>query len=144
MNAETCLDILRDVYKGNQFISYCGITIDSVKCGEATLSLVVDDTKHTNQYGFTHGGALEALADIALGVACATVGKRVMTLSFNMNFIKNIHAGERATAVAIVRHNGHRTMVVDVDTVTNDGVLMTRATATMFVRDLYDNIPESW
>ena len=78
MNAETCLEILRDVYKGNQFISYCGITIDSVKCGEATLSLVVDDTKHTNQYGFTHGGALEALADIALGVACATVGKRVM------------------------------------------------------------------
>ena len=144
MNAETCLEILRDVYKGNQFISYCGITIDSVKCGEATLSLVVDDTKHTNQYGFTHGGALEALADIALGVACATVGKRVMTLSFNMNFIKNIHAGERATAVAVVRHNGHRTMVVDVDTVTDDGVLLTRATATMFVRDLYDNIPESW
>ena len=144
MNAETCLEILRDVYKGNQFISYCGITIDSVKCGEATLSLIVDDTKHTNQYGFTHGGALETLADIALGVACATVGKRVMTLSFNMNFIKNIHAGERATAVAIVRHNGHRTMVVDVDTVTDDGVLMTRATATMFVRDLYDNIPEQW
>ncbi len=144
MDAKTCLEILRDVYKGNQFISYCGITIDAVKCGEATLSLVVDDTKHTNQYGFTHGGALEALADIALGVACATVGKRVMTLSFNMNFIKNIHAGERATAVAIVRHNGHRTMVVDVDTVTDDGVLMTRATATMFVRDLYDNIPEQW
>ena len=86
----------------------------------------------------------EQSADIALGVACATVGKRVMTLSFNMNFIKNIHAGERATAVAVVRHNGHRTMVVDVDTVTDDGVLMTRATATMFVRDLYDNIPESW
>ena len=144
MDSQTCLEILRDVYKGNQFISYCGITIDDVKYGEATLSLIVDDTKHTNQYGFTHGGALEALADIALGVACATVGKRVMTLSFNMNFIKNIHAGERATAVAVVRHNGHRTMVVDVDTVTDSGDLMTRATATMFVRDLYDNIPEKW
>ena len=67
-----------------------------------------------------------------------------MTLSFNMNFIKNIHAGERATAVAVVRHNGHRTMVVDVDTTTDDGELMTRATATMFVRDCYDNIPEKW
>ncbi len=144
MDAQTCLKFLRDVYKGNQFISYCGITIDSVRCGEATLSLVVDDTKHTNQYGFTHGGALEALADIALGVVCATVGKRVMTLSFNMNFIKNIHAGERAIAVAVLRHNGKRTMVVDVDTTTENGELMTRATATMFVRDLYDNIPESW
>lgn len=144
MDAQTCLKILRDIYKGNQFISYCGITIDSVRCGEATLSLVVDDTKHTNQYGFTHGGALEALADIALGVVCATVGKRVMTLSFNMNFIKNIHAGERAIAVAVLRHNGKRTMVVDVDTTTENGELMTRATATMFVRDLYDNIPESW
>ena len=90
LDAQTCLSILRDVYKDNQFISYCGITIDAVKCGEATLSLVVDNTKHTNQYGFTHGGALEALADIALGVACETVGKRVMTLSFNMNFLFRI------------------------------------------------------
>ncbi len=144
MDAQTCLEILREVYRGNPFIGYCGITIDAVKCGEATLSLVVDDAKHTNQYGFTHGGALEALADIALGVACATVGKRVMTLSFNMSFIKNIHAGERATAVATVRHNGRRTMVVDVDTTTDDGALMTRTTATMFVRDCYDNIPENW
>lgn len=144
MDSQTCLAILRDVYKGNHFISYCGITIDAVRCGEATLSLVVDDEKHTNQYGFAHGGALEALADIALGVACATVGKRVMTLSFNMNFIKNIHAGERATAVAAVRHNGRRTMVVDVDTTAEDGSLMTRATATMFVRDRYENIPGRW
>ncbi len=67
-----------------------------------------------------------------------------MTLSFNMSFIKNIHAGERATAVATVRHNGRRTMVVDVDTTTDDGALMTRTTATMFVRDCYDNIPENW
>ncbi len=144
MDSQTCLEILRDVYKDNQFISFCGITIDFVRCGEAKLSLVVDKTKHTNQYGYTHGGALEALADIALGVACATVGKRVMTLSFNMNFIKNIHAGERATAIAIVRHNGRRTMVVDVDTLTDEGKLMTRTTATMFVRDSYDNIPENW
>ena len=144
MDEKKCLAILREVYKGNQFISYCGITIDSVKCGEAALSLVVDPSKHTNQYGFTHGGALEALADIALGVACATVGKRVMTLSFSMSFIKNIHAGERATSLAKVRHNGSRTMVVDVDTVAEDGSLLTRATATMFVRDKYENIPEEW
>lgn len=144
MDSATCLAILRDVYKNNHFISYCGITIDAVKCGEATLSLTVDDTKHTNQYGFTHGGALEAIADIALGVACATVGKRVMTLSFNMNFIRNVRAGARAISTAYVRHNGRRTMMVDVDTTDENGRLLTRATATMFVRDLYDNIPESW
>ena len=115
-----------------------------MKCGEATLSLTVDDTKHTNQYGFTHGGALEAIADIALGVACATVGKRVMTLAFNMNFIRNVRAGERAISTAVVRHNGRRTMMVDVDTVDGIGRLLTRATATMFVRDLYDNSPERW
>ena len=139
MDSQTCLEILRNVYKDNQFISYCGITIDAVRYGEATLSLVVDNTKHTNQYGFTHGGALEALADIALGVACATVGKRVMTLSFNMNFIKNIHAGERATAVAVVRHNGRRTMVVDVDTTTDDGELMCSYAIYMTIFPLYGN-----
>jgi len=94
LDAQTCLEILREVYRGNPFICYLDINIDAVKCGEATLSLIVDDEKHTNQYGFTHGGALESLADIALGVACATVGKRVMTLSFNMNF--TLHSDARA------------------------------------------------
>lgn len=144
MNEEKCLALLRDVYKENHFISYLRITIDSVKYGEATLSMTVDEEKHTSQYGVAHGGALEALADVALGVACATMGKKVMTLSFNMSFIRNIHAGERATATARVRHNGRRTMVVDVDTVTESGALMNRTAATMFVRDVYDDIPTKW
>ena len=144
MDAETCLKLVRDVYSVNQFVALSDIKIDSVTCGEATLSMVIDPAKHTNLYGIVHGGALEALADTAVGVASATVGARVMTLSINMNFIKNIHPGEKATAIAKVRHHGHTTIVVDVDTYDEQHELMGRTTATMFVRGEFENIPAKW
>ena len=138
------MKIVRDVYSVNHFVALCDIKIDSVTCGEATLSMVIDPAKHTNLYGIVHGGALEALADTAVGVASATVGARVMTLSINMNFIKNIHPGEKATAIAKVRHHGPPTIVVDVDTYDEQHELMGRTTATMFVRGEFENIPAKW
>jgi len=144
VDAAACLKIVRDIYKSNHFVALCEIKIDSVACGEATLSMIINPEKHTNLYGVVHGGALEALADTAVGVASATVGARVMTLSINMNFIKNIHPGEKATAVARVRHQGRTTIIVDVDTWNEQQELMGRTIATMFVRGQFENIPAKW
>lgn len=145
MNADQCLQIVRDIYKNNKYYNLLSIEIDEVHCGEAILSMLIDAEKHTNQYGVVHGGALESLADVALGVVCATKGERVMTLSFNMNFIRNIHPGERAYAHARVCHHGRTTMVVEVDLYNAEKKTMGCVTATMFVRpDKYTQIPTSW
>ena len=144
MNAEKCLEIVRDVYKINSFVKLCDIKIDAVKCGEATLSMKIDPAKHTNLYGHVHGGALEALADTAIGVVSSTVSARVVTLNFNMSFIKNIQAGDTATCIATIKHLGRTTIVIDVDMFNNKQELMCRTMATMFIIGHFDEIPKKW
>lgn len=144
MNAEECLKFVREVYDTNKFCQLCGIKIESVGCGECVLSMVIDPEKHTNLYGIVHGGALESLADTSLGVVCATKGERVMTVSFNMNFIRNIRPGETARAFAKVQHHGRTTMVVSVKLFDENDKMMGHCTATMFVKDKFPQIPRDW
>lgn len=144
MTNEECLAFIREVYEGNNFRKLCEINIDEVKCGWAKLSMTINPEKHTNLYGAVHGGALESLADTALGVVGATVGARVMTLNFSMNFIKNIKAGEKAVVYATVRHHGRTTMVIDVDMYNGRNQLMCQTMATMFIFGTFDEIPKKW
>ena len=138
------LGFIRDVYKTNSFVKLCNISIDDVSCGKAVLSMTIDSQKHTNLYGAVHGGALESLADTALGVVSATEGARVVTLNFSMSFIKNIKAGEKATAVATIKHHGRTTIVVDVDMFNEKGQVMCKTMATMYVIGNFDEIPRKW
>lgn len=137
-------EFIREVYKKNNFVKLCNIVIEDIKCGEVVLSMVIDAEKHTNLYGAVHGGALESLADTALGVVCASVGARVVTLNFAMNFIKNIRAGEKAVVYAKVRHHGRSTMVVDVDMYNEKKQLMCQTMATMYLIGVFDEIPKKW
>lgn len=144
MTSEECLDYLKKVYSTNNFCRLLGLEIESVKCGECVLKMTIDPEKHTNLYGIVHGGALESLADTALGVVCATMGERVMTVNFNMSFIRNIHPGETARAFAKVQHHGRTTMVVSVKLFDEDDKMMGHCTATMFVRGKFPEIPANW
>lgn len=144
MDKITCLDFVRKVYSINNFVKFCDIKFDDMECGQATLSMVIDPEKHTNLYGIVHGGALESLADTAIGAVCATVGARVMTLSITTNFIKNIHPGEKATCIAKIRHHGRTTIIVDADMFNQQNQLMCRTLATMFVRGSFPEVPAKW
>jgi uncharacterized protein (TIGR00369 family) len=138
------LAYIRKVYSHNAFVQLNEQKIDAVSCGEAQLSMVVSADKHTNLYGAVHGGALEALADTALGVVCATVGVRVVTVSFAMSFIKNAHAGERLLAKAKLVHHGRTTMVVKVTLFNEAGENLAEILGTMFNIGTFDEIPKKW
>ncbi len=144
MDKETALAFIREVYSINSFVKLCDIVIDEVECGTAKLSMRIDSAKHTNLYGAVHGGALEALADTALGVVSATVGARVVTLNFSMNFIKNIKAGETATCYARISHSGRTTLVIEVDMYNDAKELMCQTMATMFRKGTFDEMPQKW
>lgn len=144
MNAEECLQIVRKIYDTNHFCQLCDIKIDSVGCGESVLSMKIDPEKHTNLWGVVHGGALESLADTSLGVVCATMGERVVTVSFNMSFVRNIKPGETVRAFAKVQHRGRTTMVVSVKLFNEEGKLMNHCTATMMTRGKFPEIPPEW
>jgi len=138
------LAYIREVYSHNAFVQLNEQKIDAVSCGEAQLSMVVSAEKHTNLYGAVHGGALEALADTALGVVCATVGVRVVTVSFAMSFIKNVHAGERLLAKAKLVHHGRTTMVVKVTLFNEADENLAEILGTMLNIGIFDEIPKKW
>ena len=78
-----------------------------------------------------------SLADSASGAACVSYGKKIVTLSSSINFLKSVDSGTMIATGEVV-HNGNSTMVVDV-TVTRQEYdkLLATASFTMFVIGKY-------
>lgn len=136
--------IIIDNYSTNAFVSLCGIKFIDIECGKAVLTMKIDSSKHTNMYSVVHGGALAALADTALGAACASTGARIVTIDYSINFLKNITAGDTAKSIARVLHRGHKVIVVEVDTYDSKDTLLTKLQGTAYIIGTFENIPEKW
>lgn len=141
---EEYTQIIKDVYSINSFVKLCGMELVDVECGKVTLAMPIDAAKHTNLYEVAHGGSLAALADTALGMASASVGARVVTINYTINFIKNLHAGDVATAVGTVIQRGHKIIIIKVETFNNEGTLLTEMLGTMYVIGKFESMPEKW
>ncbi len=144
LSKEEITKIIVDNYSKNAFVALCGINIANIECGVATLTMKVESNKHTNMYSVVHGGALAALADTALGAACASTGARIVTIDYSINFLKNIKAGDTAKSVARVLHRGHKVIVVEVATYDSKDTLLTKLQGTAYVIGNFENIPEKW
>lgn len=128
---------LQDAYDRNSYVQYLSMELYSIEPGEAVLRMPVDPARHTNLYHVAHGGAIASLADTAMGVACASLGRRVVTLDFNINFIRP--AGVTSlTAKARVVHNGRQTMVVECEVLGEEEALVATSRCTMFVVGSFD------
>ncbi|CQR70204.1 Acyl-coenzyme A thioesterase PaaI [Sporomusa ovata DSM 2662] len=125
-------DHLHTIYSENPFVTLLQMEIVELDTGKATLFMPIK-TKHTNFYNSAHGGALAALADTAMGMACTTTGKKVVTLDMNLNYIRDIPCQEALTAVGLIIHNGSRTIVATTDIFNNTHQLVVSARATFFV-----------
>lgn len=142
--SEEISKLICDTYGKNGFVKYCGIGIDSVKCGEASLSFEVEDEKHTNIYGAAHGGMIGTLIDTSLGVVAASLGKRVVTLNLNINYISSIYFYDKALAKAKIVHKGMSTMVMNVIVFNGKQEIIATGNGTMFVVGTFGEIPENW
>lgn len=129
---------LHNLYKRNPFVGLLGIKVEEVKAGEATLSMPIIQEIHGNLFGMAHGGATASLADTAMGLACVSLGKRVVTLDMNINYIYGAAAGETMTAVAKVLHNGQHTVVVEAEHRDAAGKLLAIARGTFYVIGQFD------
>ena len=123
----------QDVYHQNAFVKLLDMKLANVEPGLAELTMPVDPVKHTNLYNMAHGGALASVADTAMGVACASLGRRVVTLDLNMNFLKASAGGTEVRAVGRVIHNGRQTLVVECDVLGANNVVLVKARGTFFV-----------
>ena len=135
------LEYFQDAYRMNSHVRLLRMTLEHVEPGMAEVSMPIDPALHTNLYGVSHGGSLASLADTVMGVACASLGRRVVTLDLNVNFIKAAAAGTEVRAAGRVVHNGRQTLVVECDVVGVEARLLAKARGTFFVVGQFD-IPE--
>jgi 1,4-dihydroxy-2-naphthoyl-CoA hydrolase len=136
-NIEWLKNILMTIYDENPYINLLDISIDNLEDGRAELGMPVFAGKHTNLYNIAHGGALASLADTAMGVACATTGKRVVTLDMNMNFIKGAVPQAKLKAVGKVIHNGKSTMIAECEITDSQNELILKARGTFFITGVF-------
>lgn len=131
---------LMNVYDKNRFVNLLQMKVGDVEPGKVELLMPVIEEIHTNLYGNAHGGSIASLADTAMGFACATLGKRVVTLEMNMNFIHAAMSSSQLIAKAVVAHNGGRTMVVECDIVTSDDILVAKSRGTFFIIGQFEGV----
>lgn len=132
VNASEIDKFIETFYDKNPFAKLLEMEIQGLSEGEAKLGLHVKKDL-TNVYEIAHGGALMSLGDMAMGAACLTCGKKVVTLEYSMNFIHSAAVGKRVQAVGKVIHNGSKTMVAECDILDEEGQLLGRAHGTFFV-----------
>lgn len=80
---------LEEIYQTSILENFLQLQVVKFELGEIALSTKIAE-KHSNFYGFVHGGTLASISDIAMGVSCITLGKRVVTIDMNVSYIKGV------------------------------------------------------
>ena len=129
---------LKEIYQAPILENFLDLQILEIEEGKVTYSTKIIDM-HSNFYGFVHGGTLSSICDVAMGVACITLGKRVVTIDMSISYIKNAPTGSTLTAVGEVISDG-RTIMRAVGEVYHDQKLLVRSQASYFVTgNFYEN-----
>jgi uncharacterized protein (TIGR00369 family) len=123
---------LKETYQTPVLENFLGLEIVELTEGKVIYRTKVID-KHCNLYGFVHGGTFASIADVAMGVSCATLGKRVVTIDMSISYIKNVPAGSTLTAVGEVISNGNTIMRATGEIFNEQQQLLIKSQASYFV-----------
>jgi len=136
---------VRELYSQNCFMKdFFHVNIDYIRCGECQVSLFIEHAKHSNHRNVVHGGVLAALADSVLGVTGASVGEKVVTVNFSMNYIRNIDFGDTARMTGRVAGRNGDIMTITGEMYDSEDRLMATLVTTMMCVGKFEGIPEKW
>lgn len=138
-NAIRLEEAIQTFYEKNPYVRHLNMGIDSIEGGRTRLTMMIDQETHVNFYGFAHGGALASIADTAMGSACLSIGKKVVTIEMNFNCIKPALAGQTVVAEANILHNGKKTIVAEAEIRGEDGTMIVKARGTFFVIGTFED-----
>ena len=145
MSPKEIYNYIDHLYKSNAFVQLCGIKIHSISCGRAAVGLRIDPAKHTNLNASIHGGLLMAIMDNATGIAAASIGKRVVTVSMTVDFIKGAQVGSLVEAEAYITHRDGNTLTMSIHMYDKDhNRLMASGINSMLIISVFPGIPENW
>lgn len=98
----------------NGFIEHLGIEIVQIGEGCAKGEIEISEV-HRNVIGSVHGGCIYSLADTVTGVAAASYGTYMTTVSGNMNYLSPALKIKKLTGEARAIKHGKTLTVFDVD-----------------------------
>ena len=81
------------------FAKLLGATVEITKPGHSRVTLTITDDM-TNFHGYTHGGVIFALGDMAFAAASNSHGQTAVALNVGMNFLKATKSGGQLIAEA--------------------------------------------
>lgn len=122
---------LKEIYQTPILENFLQLQVIELAEGKVLYSTKIIN-KHSNMYGFVHGGTLASICDVAMGVSCMTLGKRVVTIDMSISYINNAPTGCTLTAVGEVISNG-KTIMRAVGEIFNKQQLLVRSQASYFV-----------
>ena len=116
--------------KNNPFMEYTNMKIEKIspECSEISMKITHGVT---NLMGMVHGGMLYALADVVTGLTARADGKKYVTQSAHVNFIRNVSEGT-VHAKGILVRRGRTITIVRSEVTDEKGNLLADVTVDMF------------
>ncbi|MBN1685682.1 MAG: hotdog fold thioesterase [Spirochaetales bacterium] len=90
---------INEYIQRDRYARFLGAEVEILKPGHSRVTLAVTD-EMVNFHGFTHGGVIFSLADIAFGAASNSHGQTAVALNVGINFLKATTSGDRLIAQA--------------------------------------------
>lgn len=125
--------LIESFYETNPYVRHLRMRLAAIDRGAVKIAMTISPQTHTNVYRVAHGGALASVADTAMGAACLTLDKKVVTIEINMNCLKPVGENLEIFAVSRILHNGSKTIVAECDIMDGAGILYAKSRGTFFV-----------
>jgi len=111
-------------------MEYTNMKIEKIspECSEISMKITHGVT---NLMGMVHGGMLYALADVVTGLTARADGKKYVTQSAHVNFIRNVSEGT-VHAKGILVRRGRTITIVRSEVTDEKGNLLADVTVDMF------------
>lgn len=109
------------------------IQVECIEPGYAEAVLTVTEAS-LNGLGHVQGGAIFTLADLALAAAANSHGFKAVTQHSGITYLRP-GAGTQLRAVATEVNRGRRTGLYNIDVLNQQGKLVARATANVFISE---------
>lgn len=128
MNIEKYKDYIN---KHDLFSVNSGMKLVELKEGYSKVELMLEEDS-MNYIGTMHGGLISTMADVAAGTSAVSLGKQVVTLSSNTEYIKAATTG-KVIAESRVISKGKTIIRCEVEIHSEDGTVLSKAYITMFI-----------
>lgn len=122
---------LEDTYQSDILENFLNLRVIEINSGSVTYEIKTKG-KHSNFYGFVHGGTLSSVSDIVMGVSCITLRKRVVTIDMSVSYIKGAPSGSTLIAKGMVVSEGN-TIMRAVSEIYHEDQLLVRSQASYFI-----------